>query len=713
MSAKTAALAWLGILLIGITSLAADKQAVRMERIGDVPKGDILLAPSFATADTCFVSDNQPITTRIDGWVIGLELYKSLMNPAHQCTNPYPFTVTAVNMPMIFDAATPITVSVDVEAVDTTSVPGCTVPGILLAVSSSWDAQVPQAGMYNIWVPLDTPVVVNGPFFAGFYIGNEIDTAVHAAVLCDDYPVRCATFNIWDQNIGFIDLCNNSIWNFPGRLAMEAAGIPGGNAIVTPVLELVSPSNGDVLYASQELWAWDRARSGQVEYVKFEYSSGGPFIEIGRDFDGTSTLRDGVSPTVIGTGFNVRWDFSALPEGNYSLRATMVDTAGGTTLSTISVYLEPTPPTATIVSPEADAPFCAPVDIRMVTNDENMSFVEVQRRQSNAVVTLNVTPVNQATAGDANGNVSDGNHATNGEFGDYYSAPVAAAMAAMVWSTRGYPGLVRQGSTPMTAQQVADTMAVAFLTRQNHGTYDEAVVTGLKTYAATKNGSFKFDYKRDPSYSDLRIWIEDEEKSVMLGLGGSPGLWVTVDGFVAWIRTDSTYFVTVANPLTGTIQTCSWRNRTGYSELNIQGGWHRVDIMVSILATAWSVTRTMVGADFSGADGWLVRWTATGIADGTHHYFRAIGHDYDNHLGPMTILAENNCAAVYMAGDYNGDRATTMADLFVLIDFIAKKGNPPTGGAARADCNCDNVINIADIIYYMNYLYGQASPPCR
>lgn len=712
MSFRTAAFAWLAILICACAGRAANKQAVRMERLGDVPEKNIFLAPSLATADTCFVSDNQEITWRINNWVIGFELYKSLMNPAHQCENPYPFTVTAINMPMMFDAPTPITVGVDIEAVDSTTVPGCTVPGALLALSSEWDAQILEAGMYNIWVPLDTPFVVNGPFFAGFYIGNTFASGVNPAILTDDFPVLCATYNIWDDSIGFVDLCDSSGGDFPGRLAMEAAGIPGGQG-ATPTLEVLAPDSSEILFGKSELWAWDRARSGMVEYIMFEYSNGGSFIEIGRDFDGTSPLRDGVTAAISGTGYNVNWDFSALPEGNYTLRVTLVDTLGSSTSSTRNVYLEPTPPVATITSPDNGSLFCVPVDIHMSSSDENLAYVEVKRRPAASLLTIGVNPVNQSTMGDNNGNPSDGNHAASGEFGDYYSGPAAAAMAAMVWATRGHPALVRQGTTTLTVQQVAEAFAVAFRTRINHGTFDEPLWSGLSSYAASKGGGFKFDYQRNPAYSDLRIWTEDEEKVVMLGLGGNPGLWVTVDGFVAWQRSDSAYSVSVANPLTGTIQSCSWRDRTGYSELSISGQWHRVDIMVSMLATAWTVSRTAVGMDFSGSNGWMVRWAPLGISDGTWHYLRSIGHDYNDYVGSMAVLAENNCAAINVAGDYNNDHLTTVADLFLLIDFIARDGAPPNGGAARADCNCDNVVNIADIIYYMNYLYGTASAPCR
>ncbi|MCD6249595.1 MAG: hypothetical protein J7J98_04600 [candidate division Zixibacteria bacterium] len=711
MPSRIATIVVLVIGLVGSTLYAGDKKTVSFNQIGDISVRNIYLAPSLATADTCFVTDNQEITWRIDGWVIGLELYKSLMNPANNCPNPYPFTITAINMPMMFDAPTPITIAVDVEAVDNTTIPGCPVPGALLAVSSQWETQIPEAGMYNIWVPLDTPIIVNGPFFAGFYLGNVFDTAVHAAVLTDDFPVPCATYNIWDETIGWVDLGNNNIYNFPGRLAMETAGIPGG--VSSPQLEILTPSDGDILYANQELWAWDNQVTNKIEYIMFEYSNGGSFMEIGRKFDGTSPLRDGVHSALIGTGFSLNWDFSSFSEGYYDLRVTLVDTSGSTQSQTINVYLEPTPPIATITSPGQGTAFCSPVDINMTSPDENLSIIEVQHRAVDMFVSLDISPFDQALVGDTDGDPEDGNYATNGEFGDYYSAPVAAAIAAKVWSDRGYPDLVRQGTAMMTSAEVAEKFAAVFNTQAFLGAYDEAVFAGLKQYSTARGGGFEFDLKRQPNYADLRTWVENDERVVMLGVGGNPGFWLIIDGFSAWQRTDSTYLVSVANPLTGTIESATWRDLTGYSEIKLSGVWHRADLMISMFATGWNVSRSMIGADLIGQDGWSVHWNPSGILDGTYHYLRSVGHDQDDHQGAYSVLVQHNCAAVYVPGDYDNDRVATMSDLFLLIEFITQAGPPPDGGAMRADCNCDNVVNIADIIYYMNYLYGTASPPCR
>ncbi len=711
MPSRIAVIVGLVIGIVGSAVYAADKRTVKVTPISGQPINNLYLAPSLVTADTCFVTDNQEITWRIDGWVIGFELYKSLMDPATNCDNPYPFTITAINMPMMFDAPTPITMAVDVEAIDYTTIPGCPIPGVLLAASSEWEADVPDSGMWNLWIPLDTPLVVNGPFFAGFYIGNAIDTAVHAAVLTDDVPVNCVTYNIWDETIGWIDLTNNDTYNFPGRLAMEVAGIPSG--VPQPELEILTPVDGDVLFANQELWAWDANISGQIDYIMFEYSNGGPFVEIGRDFDGASPLRNGVNPTLIGSGFSLNWDFTSLAEGNYDLRVTMVDTLGVPLTETINVYLEPTPPVATITSPANKSVFCLPTNIDMASTDENLSVVQVLHRQADVFVALGVSPFDQSLVGDVDGNPDDGNHAYAGEFGDYYSAPVAAAVAAGLWADRGYPDLMRNGTTALTSAEAAEEFAAAFKTRSTLGTYDEAVFSGLRQYSDARGDDFEFDIKRQPNYADMRIWVESDERVAILGLGGAPGLWVTVDGFSAWARSDSTYLVDIANPMRGALESATWRDLAGYSEIMIAGTWHRVDLMISMFATGWAVPRTIIGADVTGQDGWSASWNQVGVLPGTYHYLHSIGLDLDDNRGPNTVLVKHDCAAAFEPGDYDNDRTATMADLFHLIEFIAQDGPPPAGGAMRADCNCDNIVNVADIIYYMNYLYGTASPPCR
>jgi hypothetical protein len=716
MSLRSATICCLALTFLGSAATARDKNTAQIRKLGDVAVTNIAMAPSLASADTCYVDNNEEIVTRIDGWVIGYELYKSLLDPEERCENPYPFTVTGINMPMMFDAGTPITVSVDVEAVDVTTLPGCPLPGVLLAISSDWELTVPDGGgFFNIWVPLDTPVTVDGPFFAGFYIGSAIDPSVNAAVVIDSFPVPCATFNIWDESIGWVDLTDNPYFSFPGRLGMQASGIPGGSGGPSDTVQLVmlAPSTGDVLYGSVGLWAFDSAATGTVEYVSFEYSNGGAFVEIGRDFDGTSPLRNGVDPSVAGTGFSIDWDFSFLPEGNYTIRATAVDTAGHSSSVAAAVFLEPTPPRPRITHPTNGAPFCTPLDIEMTTDDEDLVYVEIYYRNAQSLYSQGLSPMSQFVVGDNNGNPSDGNSAYAGEFGDYYSAPTSAAVAIKLWYDRGYTNIMKNSGGTMTIEEMTEVLAADFHVRQNLGAYDEAVYSGLVNYNVAHGGDLEFDYMRDPSYFDVRTWVEDEERSVMIGIGGVRSLWVAIDGLVGWKDADESYRIIVANPLTGGLQVMKWRHQAAYSELDLGLGWQKVDIMISMIARGWYVSRPLVGVDFHGGDGWSYTWAPSELADGSVSFIRAIGRDATDYRASDVVISRYDCASVYVSGDYNDDRATDIADLVLLIDFIALESAPPNGGASRADANCDSVVNIADIVYYMNYLFGAASPPCR
>ncbi|TET97034.1 MAG: hypothetical protein E3J26_00460, partial [Candidatus Zixiibacteriota bacterium] len=547
------------LLLLTAPINAVEKKEARLVRIGDLPSQEIRIRPGLAAADTCIVRHDSGVVWKIDGWVIGNELYKEYLDPAASCVNPYPFTVTEIVMAMYFFGMPLLYVSVDVEEVDN-SVPGCPFPGDLLAISSEWEVQIPGTGLYEIWVPLDTPYVVNGPFFAGFYIGNTLDPADSPAVITDDIPIQCTSYNIWDSTTGYVDLNNNSIWNFPGRLVLYAAGITGGNSSQPePALSLIAPENNDTLFGSTDLWAWDTSGSEIIDYVSFEYSSGGSYVEIGRDYDGLKALRDGVNNSGTGDGFSLSWNFSSLPEGTYTLRATAYDTLGRSSSNSITVYLEPTPPVPTITLPNNGSGFCSPLELLMTSSDEDLSFIEIYRHDAQTNYSAGLVTLDQSTLGDTNGNPGDGNHAANGEYGDYYCGPVAAAIAVKLWFDRGYEQLMKEGLDVMSIDTVAERLAEKFATRENFGTYDENLLAGLKEYSATHGNEITFDYRRNPDYFLLRGWIEEEERAVIIGLGGTPGVWLAVDGFSEWEQPDGSYLVRLSDPLTGTLMDVAMR----------------------------------------------------------------------------------------------------------------------------------------------------------
>jgi hypothetical protein len=66
----------------------------------------------------------------------------------------------------------------------------------------------------------------------------------------------------------------------------------------------------------------------------------------------------------------------------------------------------------------------------------------------------------------------------------------------------------------------------------------------------------------------------------------------------------------------------------------------------------------------------------------------------------------------YLRGDANGDGIIDLADIVYLINYLYKDGPAPVSPAA-GDANCDSIVDLADIIYLINYLYrGGAAPGC-
>jgi hypothetical protein len=65
----------------------------------------------------------------------------------------------------------------------------------------------------------------------------------------------------------------------------------------------------------------------------------------------------------------------------------------------------------------------------------------------------------------------------------------------------------------------------------------------------------------------------------------------------------------------------------------------------------------------------------------------------------------------FLAGDANGDWMVDIADVVYLVNFLYKGGEPPEPMEA-GDANCDGIVNVGDVVYLVNYLYKGGPPPC-
>jgi hypothetical protein len=61
-------------------------------------------------------------------------------------------------------------------------------------------------------------------------------------------------------------------------------------------------------------------------------------------------------------------------------------------------------------------------------------------------------------------------------------------------------------------------------------------------------------------------------------------------------------------------------------------------------------------------------------------------------------------------GDVNGDGIINSADVVFLINYLFKHGPAPVP-LSEGDLNCDGIINSADVVFLINYLFKHGPPP--
>jgi len=97
-----------------------------------------------------------------------------------------------------------------------------------------------------------------------------------------------------------------------------------------------------------------------------------------------------------------------------------------------------------------------------------------------------------------------------------------------------------------------------------------------------------------------------------------------------------------------------------------------------------------------------------------HHIASAAGEPYN--LGtdnPELIeLITINDPSYHIRGDANGDGVINIADVVYLINYLFLSGPAPTP-LWVGDTNCDGAVDIADVVYLINYLFiGGPAPGC-
>lgn len=668
----------------------------------------------LTTADTCDVYMGGDPAYLIYPWVEGDELFKAYQDPAAVCNNAYPFTIDRIQFIFYMAAAGTFTLSGDIELVDN-SVPTCPHPGEMIAITDGYSYEIPDADLYLVTVPLDSPVVVNSPYFVGMYIAQD-GTPTNIAVVTDDTPVGCVSYNDWGY--GYVDLDTvytdpdgtGAIKTFPGRLLLYSSGTIGGSSggetEPVPAAEFIKPINGEFIGGSIDLWANDAAGSAIIERADFYYSYGGTWTFIGNDLSDDPPLRNSQTASGNGNGLSYSWYPSGLSEGNYQLRTILTDTLGRADTADISVYLDPTPPFPAITDPTTGEDVCDGIQATVSVPDEDVSYITFESKSIASTVTLAVPMINQNLGGDTNGNANDGNLAANGEFGEYCSGPAAATMGVIYWANKGYSSIVTEGVSTLTEAQVIDRFFTGMQVEDNLGTYDEEFVAGLRDYVITHGGGFDVSVNRDPLVKDLYNEGFDDEQLLMAGVSGSPGRWLVVTGVSGLSVPDSQHVFKFGDPAYAAVADYYVKEDLGKLWIEYFGQWYEIDILVGLVPSDYSVGRTSIGFDGNSSDGWGFFWNTSTLDNTKHHFLYATAFDNGSHSGADAVLVRNACTGSSSTpGDVNDDGTVNPGDLVYLINYIYLGNSPPPAGIGAANINGDNYVDLRDIMYLYRYLF--------
>ena len=121
--------------------------------------------------------------------------------------------------------------------------------------------------------------------------------------------------------------------------------------------------------------------------------------------------------------------------------------------------------------------------------------------------------------------------------------------------------------------------------------------------------------------------------------------------------------------------------------------------------------------DSDGSQLWTTRYNGTGDAEdcGNDVVTDGAGNVYvtGRSTGGGTSLDYVTIKYVEydaIRGDANGDELIDLGDAVYLLNYLFK-GDAPPDPLAAGNANCDLVVDLADVVYLLNYLFKGGPPP--
>ena len=84
---------------------------------------------------------------------------------------------------------------------------------------------------------------------------------------------------------------------------------------------------------------------------------------------------------------------------------------------------------------------------------------------------------------------------------------------------------------------------------------------------------------------------------------------------------------------------------------------------------------------------------------------------------PMAVSTEDGwifqVGPDYLFGDANNDGTVNIADVVYIVNYLFIDGPEPVPLWIVGDVTCDMIVNIADVVYLVNYLFLNGPEPCN
>jgi len=439
--------------------------------------------------------------------------------------------------------------------------------------------------------------------------------------------------------------------------------------IDVPMPFFVTPSEGEMVYDEVRLWAGESSNT-DVVLTEFYYSLDGEYWTlICQDFDGTEIPManpvDCDSP--IGYGWSCYWDVSDFDEYWYYLSVRMWNAMEQYGETVIQVYVDPTPPVPSFISPRFDEIVNGDVLLSLDADDENVDFVLYEVKKGKKVFWRDVEFKDQHDyLKDFNGK----------NLSEVACAVVAAAACLRYWNDHGYPDILKDPDTgkPITQKQLVEELAKWAGTDED-GTTPSKLIEALKVILLFRgywpdklvvhsiSGSILSDVNTgkviegDANFKRYKKELEAKKEDVLWGYnwyernettkkfekaGGHCMVGTGVNNTPAEDKIGKYHNVTFMDPWTGSNLTVRMRNNGSFKDPT-SGGWCHPAEMITVsekdkpaqmlIDDEWE-TIAMV---YDPTGGWPATWDTTSISNGVY-FLRATMVDHDGFQGDDIIV---------------------------------------------------------------------------